>query len=498
MNQGPTIQNRMDVKRGPDAGAFLGLRNTTLQDARPRNRSLAQTLSLTALVCDAVVVVLALLFSFHIRFHSGWIAIQGEHIPTLDDYITYVALAGIGLVYALTGFGIYEKHALLRYRFAASQITKATLVWFACFLGFSLVVNLDPPISRLYVAISGVLALTSLLVWRGIWVTYVTKSSIVEQLRQRVLCIGWNEDASSLTRADRTYEIAGVVYPPSSRLSESLPQNVRVLGQVGDLQEILRQEQIDVVLLTDLDCVKGEIVGLMNICEKEMVQFKLIPSWFQILLSGLHLETVTGVPVLGVSKLPLDRMENLVVKRMIDIIGAIFGMIAFAPLIAFFGFMVYRESPGPIFYRQRRMGQHGETFEIIKIRSMRLDAEKDGKVGWSTKVDDRRLKIGSFMRKFNIDELPQFWNVLKGEMSLVGPRPERPELISNFKDEIQHYNARHAAKPGITGWAQVRGFRGDTDLTERIKCDLFYLENWSVLLDLQIMAMTFIKREGAA
>jgi len=119
-------------------------------------------------------------------------------------------------------------------------------------------------------------------------------------------------------------------------------------------------------------------------------------------------------------------------------------------------------------------------------------------VGWTTKDDPRRLRIGALMRRLNIDEVPQFWNVLKGEMSLVGPRPERPELIRNFKHEIPHYNARHNAKPGITGWAQVNGLRGDTDLNERIKCDLWYLENWSVLLDFQIMFMTFVKNKNAA
>jgi lipopolysaccharide/colanic/teichoic acid biosynthesis glycosyltransferase len=172
----------------------------------------------------------------------------------------------------------------------------------------------------------------------------------------------------------------------------------------------------------------------------------------------------------------------------VDILGGLFGLLLSAPLIALFGYLVHRESPGPILYRQRRQGDRG-CFEILKIRSMKLDAEKDG-VGWSRKVDDRRLKIGAFMRKWNIDELPQFWNVVKGDMSLVGPRPERPELIANFKEEIPHYNARHNVKPGLTGWAQVNGFRGDTDLTQRIRCDLFYLENWSLLLDLQILLMT--------
>ena len=180
-----------------------------------------------------------------------------------------------------------------------------------------------------------------------------------------------------------------------------------------------------------------------------------------------------------------------------DVVGAVVGLMLSAPLIAIFGALVYRESPGPILYRQRRLGRNGVDFDILKIRSMKLDAEADGKVGWSTREDPRRLKVGAFMRKWNIDELPQFWNVLNGDMSLVGPRPERPELIRNFKHEIPHYNARHNAKPGITGWAQIKGLRGDTDLTERINCDLWYLENWNIFLDFQIMLMTFVKRENA-
>jgi len=185
------------------------------------------------------------------------------------------------------------------------------------------------------------------------------------------------------------------------------------------------------------------------------------------------------------------------VKRAVDIVGASVGLVLSVPLIAIFGAIVFWESPGPIFYRQRRLGLGGREFEILKIRSMKLDAEKNGRAGWTTKNDPRRLAIGAFMRKWNIDEVPQFWNVLMGDMSLVGPRPERPELIRNFKHEIPHYNARHNAIPGITGWAQVNGLRGDTDLTERIKCDLWYQENWSLMLDLQIMFMTFFKRDNA-
>lgn len=240
-----------------------------------------------------------------------------------------------------------------------------------------------------------------------------------------------------------------------------------------------------------------EIDDLATICEKEMVQLKVIPSYFQILVSGLSLQTISGVPILGISQLPLDRPANQVLKRAVDIIGSIVGMILSVPVIAIFGAIVYMESPGAIFYRQRRLGRGGTPFDIIKIRSMKLDAEKGGKAGWTVKDDPRRLKIGAFIRKWNIDELPQFWNVLKGEMSLVGPRPERPELIANFKEEIEHYNARHGAKPGVTGWAAINGLRGDTDLSERIRCDLYYLENWSLWLDFQIMFLTFFRRANA-
>jgi exopolysaccharide biosynthesis polyprenyl glycosylphosphotransferase len=248
------------------------------------------------------------------------------------------------------------------------------------------------------------------------------------------------------------------------------------------------------VIVADLP--RQQMVELANLCERELIQFKLAPSVFRIFVSGLSLETIAGTPVLGVNRLPLDSTLNVLAKRAFDIIGSLFGILVGTPIVAIFGALVWLESRGPIFYHQRRWGMKGVPFDIIKIRSMKLNAEVQG-AQWCTQDDPRRLRVGAFMRKWNIDEVPQFWNVLKGEMSLVGPRPERPELIAGFKHEIPHYNARHHAKPGMTGWAQVKGLRGDTDLSERIKCDLWYLENWSLLLDIQIMFLTFVKRENA-
>jgi exopolysaccharide biosynthesis polyprenyl glycosylphosphotransferase len=278
---------------------------------------------------------------------------------------------------------------------------------------------------------------------------------------------------------------------------EHADPSIAYLGSIEEAERIISSIPIDILILADLEYEGEQIVNLAGACEREMVEFKVVPSYFQILVSGLHLETVGGIPVLGVGRLPLDRIVCRAFKRTVDMVGAMAGLLLSLPIIGIFGAMVYLESPGPIFYRQRRSGRNGKPFDIIKIRSMRLDAEGNGKVGWTVQNDPRRLRIGSFMRKWNIDEVPQFWNVLKGEMSLVGPRPERPELVATFKREIPHYNARHNAKPGITGWAQVNGLRGNTDLGERINYDLWYMENWSPILDFQIMCMTISSHKNA-
>lgn len=270
----------------------------------------------------------------------------------------------------------------------------------------------------------------------------------------------------------------------------------RMLSDAAN-ETLIRKAQYDQYKQIKDDAIKsGSLMEIASICEKEMVEFKLVPTCFQVLLSGLHLESVGGIPILGISRLPLHNTLNQFLKRAVDLLGGLVGCLLSAPVIALFGFLIYRENPGPIFYKQRRLGANGKTFDMVKLRSMKLDAEKTG-VGWTVKDDPRCLRVGAFMRKWNIDEIPQFWNVLKGDMSLVGPRPERPELIENFKEEIPHYNARHNIKPGITGWAQVNGLRGDTDLSERVGFDLHYIENWNVMFDFQIMFLTFIKREGA-
>jgi exopolysaccharide biosynthesis polyprenyl glycosylphosphotransferase len=475
---------------------------TAFDDSARHDPEFAERLVILALIVDTLVVVASLLFSFWLRFDTFLHDFGVLGRLAMSDYVNYIALGALSQVFVLSYFQVYEKQSLLRFRYVWAKILKAGLYWCAGYLLITLVLKTNPPVSRLFVVIGGVNILAGLLCWRWLFHTYLQRSQVADNLRQRILFVGWNEDADRLSKGfaqDQThaYEVIGCVPSARGRFQRKPPGSLPVIGQFQDIIQKLHQHRIDMVILSDVNCVKGEIVSLANLCEREMVQFKIIPSYFQILVSGLQLETVSGIPVLGVSQLPLDRFFNTLLKRLVDILGSIFGLLFSAPLIAIFGTLVYLESPGPIFYRQKRLGRNGTLFNIIKIRSMRLDAEANNKPGWTTKDDPRRLRIGGFMRKWNIDEIPQFWNVLKGEMSLVGPRPERPELIQSFKHDIPHYNARHNVKPGITGWAQVKGLRGDTDLTERINSDLYYLENWNLSLDLQIMIMTFFRRKNA-
>lgn len=469
----------------------------------PRDRNVGERVIVFSIIADFTVVLAAMFLGFWFRFHTFIRDYGVVSEINLRDYTGYAVIGAVSMITTLVYRQFYGKSVILRYRRVARQILEASALWILGFLSISLILKFEPSVSRLYVLISGATICGSLLASRWILNLVVHRSSLVSSLRQRVVFVGWNDEAIRLANAFGTdhaeaYELVGCIRPSGREFFKMPPDRRLILGDQSQIGEILERHGIDMVMLADMNSAQSEIVGLANLCEKMMVQFKVIPSYFQILVSGLHLETVSGIPILGVSSLPLDQALNIVLKRAVDIVGALIGLVLSIPIIAVFGAMVYAESPGPILYRQRRLGRKGQEFFIFKIRSMKLDAEAPGQVGWTTKNDPRRLRIGEFMRRHNLDEVPQFWNVLKGDMSLVGPRPERPELIHNFKDEIPHYNARHNVKPGITGWAQVRGFRGDTDLGERIKCDLWYLENWNPLIDFHIMLLTFIKRDNAA
>ena len=495
-----------NAKEG-DPAVYLNkaARNTAGRETwQRRNREFAAWMVGLGFVGDVLAVLGGLLLAFWVRFNTP---ISSLGHPTLTPipiwhYKGHFIFLSVTLLIVLFHFGLYSDGRPPRLRKVFAILLTSCGVWFLGNMGLSFELFSQPIISRLFLACAFVCTMGMLALWHRIFEKFLNSRSVAAMLQRRILFVGWSEQSQSLVEhidADpkHPYQIVGCVPSPSGHYDTDPAGRVNTLGDYGELTSLLAEHAVDLVMVADLNPTRGALLDLVNSCEKEMVHLQVIPSCFQVLLSGLHLETTSGVPVLGISRLPLDSPWNQLLKRGLDVVGALVGLIFSGPLIAVFGTLVYLESPGPIFYRQTRLGLDGKKFDIIKIRSMKLDAEAGGVVGWSKKEDPRRLRVGSLMRSLNIDEVPQFWNVLKGEMSLVGPRPERPELIEQFKEQIPHYNARHGIKPGITGWAQVNGLRGDTDLVERIKCDLFYMENWNLLLELQILLMTFFKRSNA-
>ena len=452
---------------------------------------------------DAAVVFMSLLVAYLVRFQTGLREV-GVHDPYVDlgSYLGHVLIGGVLLQFILINFRLHDPRNYLAIRRTIGVILKSCTIWLVVFLGLTLTLKIDPPISRMYCAFGAVFSFASLVGWRWILYCIVRQGGIADALRQKAIFVGWNGECQRAVNRfaeGRAHQITvvGAIQGSNGEFDEKPPTEVPVLGEYSEIRSILRDSGTDLVMAVDGSLKREDMLELAETCGKEFVDFKLVPNCFQILVSGLELESIHGMPVLGIGKLPLHHAFNNAAKRCIDIIGGLVGMVVFAPVMVFFGAAVYFESRGSVIYRQRRIGLNGCPFDILKIRSMKPDAEAGNGPGWTVKDDPRRLKVGAFMRKWNIDELTQFWNVLKGDMSLVGPRPERPELIEGFKEEIRHYNVRHNVKPGVTGWAQVHGLRGDTCLKERIKFDLDYIEKWNFYLDFQIMVMTFFKRKGA-
>lgn len=458
-----------------------------------------------AFLGDTIMIILGLWLGYWLKFSSGWITLGiVDSAIRFSDYVGLIAIGASFLLGMFSFMRLYDPRNLLRFRRNATIIFKATIFWLCVYLGVSLVLKFSPPISRIYAFCSFFCALTAVLTWRWLFHYVLRLERFAKLLRQRVLFVGWNQDAHRFTEAvqndiGRPFEVMGCV-PLSDGTFQMPPVHDLVFKseKFEDLHSIVENHVVDIVILTDVEVGREQVMALANACEKAMVQFKIIPSYFQILLSGLRLDTISGIPIMGVSDLPLDRLSNRILKRTVDIMGATVGLIFAMPLVLICGLLILRESPGPILFIQERIGRYGRKFNMLKLRSMHLGAEAHDNLNQSTqRSDPRMLKIGRFMRCWNIDEIPQFWNVLQGDMSLVGPRPERTYHSERLSQTIPHYNARYASKPGMTGWAQVNGFRGDTDLAERIRFDLFYLENWSLWLDFQIMIQTFIKRDNA-
>ena len=287
------------------------------------------------------------------------------------------------------------------------------------------------------------------------------------------------------------YDVQGILDDNIAR--GTVYKGVKVIGSTGNLEYILPENKLDEIAITLGLEEYYKLNKIVAECEKSGVHTKFIPDYGNIIPTRPYTEDLLGLPVINIRYVPLSNTFNALIKRLTDIIGAVICIIIFSPVMLVSAILVKTTSKGPLIFKQERIGLHNKPFQMYKFRTMYVQTEEEERKGWTQKNDPRVTSVGRFLRKTSLDEFPQLFNVLKGDMSLVGPRPERPQYVEKFREEIPRYMIKHQVRPGMTGWAQVNGYRGDTSIRKRIEHDLYYIENWTLGLDIKILFLTVFK-----
>lgn len=451
-----------------------------------RHRS--QILAACFIVTDLLLSACCWLAAYYLRFETDWLPITKT--PP-EPYLCWRSLPLVILLSAVAYqfTGQYAIHRLRRFREEVITVTKGTALM-ALLLMATTYFTQDQYESRATMLLFIGLTTTSLLVSRRLTWMAVRWLRSRGYNRTNCLIVGTGRVARKTARALRHaswmgFHNQGFVDDQSTRLASDLP----VLGGIADLPRIVEEHQVYHVFIALPLRRLADARRVFDILSRSLVEVRLIvdvPA-----LSGLSLTTfnLDGLPVVGLRESPHFGL-NMFVKRLMDIFLSLAALVVLSPLMLLIALLVKLTSPGPIFYRQERCGLNGKPFQMLKFRSMRVDAEAQSGAVWAVKDDPRRTVLGTFLRRTSLDELPQFLNVLRGDMSLVGPRPERPVFIQKFARSIPNYMARHCVKAGITGWAQVHGWRGNTSLRKRLEHDLYYITHWTPWLDIRILWMT--------
>jgi exopolysaccharide biosynthesis polyprenyl glycosylphosphotransferase len=444
------------------------------------------------LLADVFAVSLAFYLAFKLRM---WLPIP-ERAQDGLRFFQFLPLLAIQIACIVFAFFFARMYHRRRTRYSGDELTAifsavsiGTLmsIAVASFTFKSDSVQFDYP--RVMVVYAWLLTIVLVMVVRGIQARIQRGLQLRGFGRTRAVIVGTGDPALAvLQRIKQTprlgYDVVGVVPHDGARgWTET-----RVLGGLDDLSTVIERERLDEVIIAIPEASGEEMLRVISRCDRSSIGIKVVPDMFQLMAGPMSISELGGLPLLNIRDVAL-RGWKLTLKRAVDIVGSTLGLVFGAPLFFLMAAIVKIDSPGPALFSQERMGLDGTRFHVMKFRTMRIDAEKHGPA-WTTRNDPRRTRLGGFLRRTNLDELPQLINVLLGEMSLVGPRPEQPYYVEQFRSSIPRYMERHREKAGMTGWAQVNGLRGDTSIEERTKYDLWYIENWSVWLDIKIILMT--------
>jgi exopolysaccharide biosynthesis polyprenyl glycosylphosphotransferase len=446
--------------------------------------------TVSLVVIDAVMAGLAFYLGYQLRLRSDY-----ENILPFSAYWSMAVVHVVAILLVFFFYRLYHRQRSLSYIdqfyaiFGAASV--GTIIAIAL-ISFFFKNQLDYP--RLMMVYVWVLTILFTSLGRALQSRVQLSLQARGWGEQRVLIIGTGDVGRIVMQKIRRSPELGyrVVGFADDRAKVRAVQDSPVLGTTDNLPELIDSERVSEVIVAMPEATHHEILKIVSKCDQGKVSIKVFPDVFQIMASEVSIGDLGGLPLLTVRDTAMHGWR-LTVKRGLDIVGSAVGLVLLSPIMMFLAMLIKLESAGPVFYTQERMGLDGKRFMMLKFRSMRTDAEVDTGPVWATTNDSRRTRLGTTIRRLSIDEFPQLANVLLGDMSLVGPRPERPIFVEQFKLSIPRYMDRHREKAGITGWAQINGLRGDTSIIERTKYDLWYIENWSLALDFRIMARTFIQ-----
>ena len=467
-----------------------------------------QHLNRLHVVIDAMVTAASYLLAWWLKFKSGILSSSGGALP-VEIYMG--ALVCIIPVYILLyyAFNLYTPKRVQGRRLEVWNIFKASTVGIV--IAFSVLFLLDSNImentwnhtplevgdfSREMMFYFYLLNMILDICVRNII------RLILRNIRKRgynlkhILLVGYSRAAEEyidriLQNPQWGYNVRGILDDNIER--GTMYKGIKVIGRIDNLFVILPEAHLDEIAITLGLEEYYKLEHIVALCEKSGVHTKFIPDYNNIIPTKPYTEDLLGLPVINIRYVPLTNTFNAFVKRAMDIVGALLCIVLFSPVMLSTAILVKTTSKGPLIFAQERVGRHNRPFKMYKFRSMEVQEEKQEQKGWTVKNDPRITAVGKVIRKTSIDELPQLFNVMKGDMSLIGPRPERPQFVEKFREEIPRYMIKHQVRPGMTGWAQVNGYRGDTSIKKRIEHDLYYIENWTVGLDIKILFLTVFK-----
>ncbi|MBN7573229.1 undecaprenyl-phosphate glucose phosphotransferase [Clostridium sp. 2-1] len=436
-------------------------------------------------ISDIIILFISITLAYLIRFY---IFSPDTYYITLTTYIEFsVIIIPINLI-LFNFFNLYHSFRTRSFVKECSAIIKSNTILTAVLLSLLFVLKLVH-ISRLVIIIFYFVNIMLIMAKRLILRKILSRMRTKGLNLKHVVIVGAGEVANEYLDVLKNNKSFGYNY--SGYVSDVSNFQGRKLGNYSDLYNVLNEYKPDeVVCALDLSDAKY-LENIVSDCEKSGTKISIIPFCYKYIPSQPYIDQLGSIPLINIRRIPLDNLGNAFIKRSLDILGSLFLILCTSPIMIITAVIIKFTSNGPIIFKQKRVGLNKNLFVMYKFRSMKINSQEE--TGWSTDNDPRKTKFGSFIRKFSIDELPQFFNVLKGDMSLVGPRPELPHFVENFKNEIPLYMVKHQVKPGITGLAQVNGYRGDTSIKKRIEFDIHYIENWNILMDISILFKTAFK-----